>query len=92
MKKILIVEDDTNINNLIKELLVQNHYEVVSAYSGTEAISILEKENVDLILLDLMLPGLNGEDIIAKVKSIPIIVLSAKINSEDKINCWCHGY
>ena len=92
MKKILIVEDDTNINNLIKELLVQNHYEVVSAYSRTEAISILEKENVDLILLDLMLPGLNGEDVIAKVKSIPIIVLSAKINSEDKINCWCHGY
>lgn len=91
MKKILITEDDTNINNLIKELLIQNNYEVVSAYSGTEAITIIEKENIDLILLDLMLPGLNGEDIITKVKSIPIIVLSAKINHEDKINCLLNG-
>lgn len=91
MKKILIVEDDTNINNLIKELLIQNNYEVLSAYSGTEAISILEKENIDLILLDLMLPGINGEEIITKIKEIPIIVLSAKINSEDKINCLLNG-
>ena len=91
MKKILIVEDDTNINNLIKELLIQNNYEVISAYSGTEALSLLEKENIDLILLDLMLPGLSGEDLITKIKSIPIIILSAKINPEDKINCLLNG-
>lgn len=91
MKKILIVEDDTSINNLIKELLIQNNYEVLSAYSGTEAMSILEKENIDLILLDLMLPGINGEEIITQIKEIPIIVLSAKINSEDKINCLLNG-
>ena len=91
MKKILIVEDDTNINNLIKELLIQNNYEVISAYSGTEAVSLLEKENIDLILLDLMLPGLSGENLITKIKSIPIIVLSAKINPEDKINCLLNG-
>ena len=91
MKKILIVEDDTNINNLIKELLIQNNYEVISAYSGTEALSLLEKENIDLILLDLMLPGLSGEDLITKIKSIPIIILSAKLNPEDKINCLLNG-
>lgn len=91
MKKIMIVEDDTNINNLIKELLIQNNYEVISAYSGTEALSLLEKENIDLILLDLMLPGLSGENLITKIKSIPIIVLSAKINPEDKINCLLNG-
>lgn len=92
MKKILIIEDDINIHNLLKELLIQNNYQVVSAYSGTEAIFILEKESsIDLILLDLMLPGLNGEEIINKVKQIPIIVLSAKINHEDKINCLLNG-
>lgn len=92
MKKILIIEDDINIHNLLKELLIQNNYQVVSAYSGTEAIFILEKESsIDLILLDLMLPGLNGEEIINKVKQIPIIVLSAKINPEDKINCLLNG-
>lgn len=92
MKKILIIEDDINIHNLLKELLIQNNYQVVSAYSGTEAIFILEKDqSIDLILLDLMLPGLNGEEIINKVKQIPIIVLSAKINFEDKINCLLNG-
>lgn len=63
MKKILIIEDDINIHNLLKELLIQNNYQVLDAYSGTEAIYILEKQRADLILLDLMLPGLNGEKI-----------------------------
>lgn len=91
MKKILIIEDDTSIHNLIKELLTKNNYQVISAYSGTEAIYILEKHQIDLILLDLMLPGLTGEEIIKKVKEIPIIVMSAKINPEDKINCLLNG-
>lgn len=91
MKKILIIEDDINIHNLIKEMLVENNYDVIDAYSGTEAILILEQKSVDLILLDLMLPGLNGEEIIKKIKDIPIIVLSAKISNEDKINCLLNG-
>ena len=91
MKKILIVEDDNNIHNLIKELLTKNNYQTIDAYSGTEAILILEKQNVDLILLDLMLPGLNGEEILEKIKQIPIIILSAKINIEDKVNCLLNG-
>ena len=91
MKKILIIEDDTNIHNLIRELLTKNNYQTIDAYSGTEAILILEKQEVDLILLDLMLPGLKGEEIISKIKEIPIIVLSAKINPEDKVNCLLNG-
>lgn len=91
MKKILIIEDDISIHNLLKELLTKNNYQVFAAYSGTEAILILEKHQIDLIILDLMIPGLTGEEIIKKVKEIPIIVLSAKINPEDKINCLLNG-
>ena len=91
MKKILIVEDDTDIHNLIKDILVKEKYEVVSAYSGTEAISLIEKNDIDLILLDLMLPGITGEEIIKKVTDIPIIVISAKISTEDKVKSLTFG-
>jgi DNA-binding response OmpR family regulator len=91
MNKILVIEDDSEIHNLIKEILEQEKYEVVNAYSGTEALMIIEKENVDLILLDLMLPGLNGEEIVKKVKDIPIIVVSAKISAEDKVKVLLDG-
>ena len=91
METILVVEDDTDIHNLIKKILEKEKYKVINAYSGTEALMLLEKENVDLILLDLMLPGLNGEKIIKKIKEIPIIVISAKISEEDKINALLSG-
>lgn len=91
MKTILVVEDNIDINNLIKEVLKNEQYRVISAYSGTEALMILEKENIDLILLDLMLPGLNGEEIIERVKNIPIIVISAKDTLEDKVNVLLNG-
>ena len=91
MKTILVVEDDIDVHNLIKELLVKKQYNVLDAYSGTESIMILEKEKVDLILLDLMLPGLNGEEIIKKVKNIPIIVISAKNSQEDKVHVLLDG-
>ncbi len=90
MSKILIVEDDNSIHNILEEIL-KNEYLTFHAYSGTEALLILEKEKIDLILLDLMLPGLTGEKIITKVNNIPIIVLSAKINTNDKINCLLKG-
>ena len=80
MKKILIIEDDESIHNIIEELLKENGYVVFNAYSGTEALLLLEKEKYDLILLDLMLPGLTGEELLVKVKDIPVIVLSAKNN------------
>ena len=91
MKTILVVEDNTDIHNLLKEVLEKEKYRVVDSYSGTEALMLLEKEKVDLILLDLMLPGLNGEEIIKKVKDIPIIVISAKISPEDKVNALLSG-
>ena len=61
MPKILIVEDDTSIQNLLKELLTLENYQTTHAYSGSEALLLLEKNQYDLILLDLMLPGLSGE-------------------------------
>ncbi len=91
MKKILIVEDDISIHNLIKELLTKENYKVLDAFSGTEALLLIEKETIDLILLDLMLPGLNGEEIIKKVSNIPIIVISAKIGINDKVNNLLNG-
>ena len=91
MKKILIVEDDITIHNLIREVLEHEQYKVLNAYSGTEALMIIEKEKIDLILLDLMLPGLNGEEIVKRIKDIPIIVISAKIAIEDKVNVLLDG-
>ena len=91
MRKILIVEDDTTIHNLIKEILEKEGYTILSAFTGTEAMTIIEKEKINLILLDLMLPKLNGEEIVKKVKGIPIIVISAKISPEDKVDVLLNG-
>ncbi len=91
MAKILIVEDDVSIHNVIEELLKKENYITYNAYSGTEALLLLEKEKYDLILLDLMLPAISGEEIIEKVKDTPIIVLSAKVSSDDKVNCLLSG-
>ena len=90
MANILIVEDDNSIQDILEEDL-KNIYKTYHAYSGTEALLVLEKENIDLILLDLMLPGLSGEEIITKVKNIPIIVITAKIDAEDKVKCLLKG-
>ena len=90
MANILIVEDDNSIQDILEEVL-KNIYKTYHAYSGTEALLVLEKENIDLILLDLMLPGLGGEEIITKVKNIPIIVITAKIDAEDKVKCLLKG-
>ncbi|MBQ4524050.1 MAG: response regulator transcription factor [Lachnospiraceae bacterium] len=88
--KILIVEDDMDINNLLVELLTGQEYEAVSAYSGTEALLWLEKQNFDLVLLDLMLPGMPGEDVLEKIKKdypdTCVIAVSAKDDIESKIH------
>ncbi len=62
MKHILIVDDDIHINNMLDEVLSQEGYYVSHAYSGTETLLFLSGQRPDLILLDLMLPGLSGED------------------------------
>ena len=88
-RKILVVEDDQDINNLIFKILSKEGYRVTQAFSGSEGRMCLEASDFDLILLDLMLPGMSGEDIIQKIrfsKHMPIIVISAKASQEDKIN------
>ena len=92
MKKILVVEDDNTIHKIIKDILIKECYIVISAYSGTEALTIIKNDNIDLILLDLMLPGINGEDIVKRVnKTIPIIVISAKTSTTDKAKVLLDG-
>jgi len=91
--KILIVEDDANINSLLNEALTRENYATTSAFSGTEGLMILEKEKFDLILLDLMLPGLSGEALLAKIReisNIPVIIITAKDELDEKINLL-HG-
>lgn len=86
--KILIVEDDININNLLFEILNDAGYKVIQSYSGTEAKLWLEKENFDLILLDLMLPGLSGEELVSLIRerhTMPILIISANLNIITKV-------
>lgn len=91
MKTILVVEDDTSIHEILKEILLQEHYTVLDAYSGTEALLVLQQKIPDLIILDLMLPGLEGEEIIKRMHPVPILVLSAKSSQEDKVSCLLNG-
>ncbi len=85
MKHILIIDDDIYIGNIIEEALIKEGYQVLRAYSGTEAIYVLSASTPDLILLDLMLPGLSGEEVLPQIKGIPVIVVSAKIDVDDKV-------
>lgn len=91
IKQILIVDDDMNIGNMLEEALTKEQYRVLRAYSGTEALMLLDRETPDLILLDLMLPGLTGEEVLPKIKNIPVIVMSAKNAVNDKVNLLMSG-
>lgn len=91
MKKILIVEDDIYIGNMVEETLRKNGYGVSRAYSGTEALLVIKDAVPDLILLDLMLPGLSGEALLPKIKSIPVIVVSAKTDITGKVELLSVG-
>lgn len=94
MKKILIVEDDVNINNLLKEALSQKGYTCGQAFSGTEAALWLEKESWMLVLLDLMLPGMTGEEVLQLIRrqgDTLVIVLTAKDAMEEKLDLLTSG-
>lgn len=91
MKTIAIIEDDEYISGLLTEALTEEGYGVVRAYSGTEALMLLEKKRPDLILMDLMLPGLSGENLLPRCKGIPVIVVSAKAGVEDKVKLLLDG-
>ncbi len=92
--KILIIEDDTDINNLIGEALRKSGYPYTQAYSGTEALLLLEREKYALAIMDLMLPGVQGEELLPQLKKkadIPVIVISAKDSLDSKINLLNSG-
>lgn len=91
MKHILIIDDDIHINDMLDKVLTQEGYRVSHAYSGTEALLFLKQEMPDLILLDLLLPGLSGEEVMGQIKKIPVIVMSAKVDVKDKVSLLLNG-
>lgn len=90
-RHILIIDDDMYIGNMEEEVLTKEGYSVSRAYSGTEALLMLSDIKPDLILLDLMLPGLSGEEVLPKIRNIPVIVVSAKADIENKVNLLLGG-
>lgn len=91
LKKILIIDDDLYIGNMLEEILTREGYSVSRAYSGTEALLALSRAKPDLVLLDLMLPGLNGEEVLPHIKGIPVIVVSAKVDIDHKVEVLLGG-
>ncbi|HLR20905.1 MAG TPA: response regulator transcription factor [Tissierellaceae bacterium] len=85
---ILVVEDEKNISNVIKAYLEKENYNVVTAFDGQEAMDIFEREKIDLIILDLMLPKISGEEVCNRIRStsdIPIIMLTAKSDEDSRV-------
>ena len=87
----MIIDDDMNIGNMLEETLRAEGYGVLRAYSGTEALLVLDRKKPDLVLLDLMLPGLSGEELLPKIKGIPVIIVSAKIDIDNKVDLLMNG-
>ena len=88
MSRILIVEDELDLANIIKDYLVKELYEVEICSEGDKAIEIFDKFKPSLVILDLMLPGMNGYEICQNIRiksTIPILILSAKIDEFDKV-------
>lgn len=94
MKRILIIEDDTDINNLIADSLKKEGYACTQAFSGTEGLLYGSQGGFDLAIMDLMLPGLNGEALLPKLKengSLPVIVVSARDSLDSKVDLLTLG-
>ena len=91
MRRIAVVDDDMDIGNMLQEVLERAGYGVLRAYSGTEALLLLERQRPDLVLLDLMLPGLSGEAVLPHLAGVPAIVLSARGEVQDKVSLLLEG-
>ncbi|MCI8748989.1 MAG: response regulator transcription factor [Lachnospiraceae bacterium] len=94
MEKILIVEDDNNINQMVYEMFTKAGYSCTSAFSGTEALLRAESGEFGLIILDLMLPGMSGDEVLKNIRkksSVPVIVLSAKDELDTKVDLLTLG-
>jgi len=94
MDRILIVEDDNNINQMIYETFSKSGYNCTRAFSGTEALLRVGSEQFDLIILDLMLPGMPGDEVLKNIRKkskVPVIVLSAKDELDTKVDLLTLG-
>ncbi len=86
--RILVIEDDKSIRNFLRAVLEANHYDVMMAYTGTEAYSLITSQCPDLVILDLGLPDMDGMKILKNVRewsSMPIVVVSARSHEKDKV-------
>ncbi|MFB5761874.1 response regulator [Paenibacillus medicaginis] len=89
MKTVLVVDDEQKIREVIASYLQKEHYHVLECASGEEALAVLRSQRVDLLILDLMLPGMEGETVcreVRKFSSIPILMLTAKVAQVDRIS------
>lgn len=91
METIAVIEDNVLTGDLITEILIEEGFHVIRAYSGTEALYLLKQKTPDLILLDLVLPGLDGESVLEHIKEVPVIILSSRAEVEDKIHLLNEG-
>lgn len=88
---ILIIDDDKYINDMLFELLTRERYKVLRAFSGREALNVLSSGSPDLVLLDLMMPDLSGEQVLPEIGDIPIIVMSARCDTGSKVDLLMSG-
>lgn len=88
---IAVIDDDIYINDMLCDLLRREGYETVRAFSGGEALAVLSERKPDLVLLDLMMPGLSGEAVLPKIRGIPVIVTSAKTDVGSKVSLLMSG-
>ena len=89
--KLLLVEDDREIQEMLGDYLRTEAYEVVCASNGRDACRLFDEGGIGLVLLDLMLPGLSGEEGLPHIGKIPVIVLSAKVDVQDKVKLLLGG-
>ncbi len=92
--KILVIEDEDDINRLLCSILEDKGYEVTGVFSGTESLIYVNKYSWDMILLDLIIPGICGEELIVKIRKVtksPIIVISAKSDRKTKLELLENG-
>lgn len=91
---ILVVDDDQEIAELVEIHLREEGYEVYKAYNGQQALLLFEQEQIDLVILDIMMPGMDGNEVCEKIRDIstvPIIMLSAKDAEADKVSSLYQG-
>lgn len=89
MGKILVIEDNDEINRLLYEVLTQSGHEAVQAFSGTEGLRLFSAGQFELVLLDLMLPGMSGEEVLQEIRKdseVPVIIISAKSDIDGKVS------